>query len=1444
MTAGFFALLSISANAQTANDAKILKSKTNDAILSKAQAAAEKLVVSEVTLKKFAKEKNVPYRFESKEGKIMQLAAIDGSGNPIYLITDNEKAAITSGVNLLQFGAASGYDLSGKDIKILEWDGGRVRASHKELIGKIITGADKGTVTQDLSDHSTHVAGTILATGINKAAKGMAPDSKIVSYDFSSNFVEINDALAKQEGILSTHSYGYNAGYTYNSTKGIYEWSGDTNVSSTIDYRFGYYSDYDATIDQSLLGAPWHTLVRSAGNHRSDNPGTTGTTAYPAERDGGTTGYDCVAFGSLPKNAIIVGAVSPVLNYTGPQSVTSASFSSWGPTDDGRIVPTVVADGVNVFSTFSASDVSYGTMSGTSMATPATTGALTLIQEFAKKKTGNFFTSPLIKSILTNTTKEAGRLGPDYIYGFGLIDAKAAVDLIENKEKSTDYKEGVIQNGETVTLTFKVAEGKPFKATLSWLDKPGVPKASQTSSVPKDPSFLNDRTPKLIDDLDLRVEQNGTTYLPYVLDPANPSKVATTGDNIVDNIEQIYIANPQSGTVTLSFTHKGTLTSPVNYGLAVTGLDVDSDLELLDIVPTVSKELIGKNTPVKVLVKNLGTQDFSNVDVVFTLRDPGGTVKSEKTQTISSILAGSTTEVEFIADASELFTEYRVVARLVANGDLNVSNNFKEKSLLSILADLREGNSGFLQTFNNPLSQDGWKILDANADGKTWTLLTDAFGRGSAYLYSSQFTSPSTYFIANDWLFSNPMLLKAGSKYKVSYYVKRNSSNSLRGEILETFIGNDQTVAGMTTSVNQNVLLQTDPIAWAKKEFEFTATTDGVQYIAIQHKTQDGKVSYGIGIEDFMITNINEGKPNTVISSKITNGMKDVITDITEVQFENSNANLPEVSSWNWTFTPNTVTYINGTSATSEKPQVKFNNVGSYSVKLEASNSFGTSESNKYNIVSVISPNLNNDYTIDRSLIYSNENVQFTNLSSGFPDPNAWEWTITPNTEGAFEFLSGTSPTSEHLNVKFIKGGKYSISLNAKSAFGENLVSKSNIINVFANVNAPKTVTATNNGGSVSLGWGVPDTSSPYSHINELFTSATFPPANWQIIDANADGYSWTRYTLNGNGLAGVYSINPTSGLGRQSDDYLISPVINIPSGYTELSFRSPFGTPSKPDNLKIYVVKTSKTTALTVEEVKAGTLIFDKPIFENGQVFYTADLSSGLDGTPYRLAFYSNNLDKNMASLDNIRISTPGFLVEGKSEGSLAAEVVTIQNVRDGEIITELSNDGTVKPAWPVLTVGPSANVTGYEVQRDNAVIATVPSTDMVYIDNAITSPGTYCYEMVAIYDGVNKSVPSNETCVQVDSVLSTVDMKKFGNVAAFPNPVVDRVKVKFAQSFSGKAEVEIYSADGRKVSQASLTERELGEQGTDMTKLSSGLYILVVKTNGKSFSTKVIKK
>lgn len=74
------------------------------------------------------------------------------------------------------------------------------------------------------------------------------------------------------------------------------------------------------------------------------------------------------------------------------------------------------------------------------------------------------------------------------------------------------------------------------------------------------------------------------------------------------------------------------------------------------------------------------------------------------------------------------------------------------------------------------------------------------------------------------------------------------------------------------------------------------------------------------------------------------------------IQLTDLSANNP--TSWNWVFNPNTVTFVNGTSASSQNPQVQLNNAGSYDVTLTATNGFGSSNLTQISIVNATNATL------------------------------------------------------------------------------------------------------------------------------------------------------------------------------------------------------------------------------------------------------------------------------------------------------------------------------------------------------------------------------------------------------------------------------------------------------------------------------------------------------
>ncbi|MBS1524935.1 MAG: S8 family serine peptidase [Bacteroidetes bacterium] len=523
---------------------------------------------------------NWTIRRKTKRGGIVVLQGVNQRGFPVFLTTDdNVISAATTSTNAVQPGGVLGLNLSGSSSflnnKLAIWDGGSVYKQHQEFAGKTITWKDSSSII----DHATHVSGTMLAKGVYPPAKGMAFNaSTLLSYDFNNDVSEMSAAALNL--LLSNHSYGDEAGWNYNDAQSRWEWYGLPGDS--VDYTFGFYGQRTQQWDQIAYSAPYYLIVEAAGNARADTGPPVGQDYYgyksatdPTIVDKGArpagissnNSYDCISSTANAKNILTVGAVNPLPN--GPvnsSGVNLTYFSSEGPTDDGRVKPDVVGNGLNVLSTGSAGPSNYITLSGTSQATPNITGSLYLLQEYyAEKNPGNFMRAATLKGLACHTAFDAGNPGPDYRYGWGLLDTKKAAQAITNNGTKSLIKENTLSQGQTQTFNVVASGNGPLMATISWTD----PAGSQTPD-----GTVNSRTPKLVNDLDIRVSDGANTYYPWVLDYNNPGAPATTGDNIRDNVEQVYVAGAVPGkSYTITVSHKGTLQSGSQaYSIIFTGI--------------------------------------------------------------------------------------------------------------------------------------------------------------------------------------------------------------------------------------------------------------------------------------------------------------------------------------------------------------------------------------------------------------------------------------------------------------------------------------------------------------------------------------------------------------------------------------------------------------------------------------------------------------------------------------------------------------------------------------------------------------------------------------------------------------------------------------------------------------------------------------------------------
>ncbi len=533
-----------------------------------------------------AKEKGWQLSIKNKDGKIGRLVGVDFLGFPKYYINQNNIiAAATTRANQLWPGGNSGLGLSGSSPSVKNkmgiWDEGSVLPTHVELIGRI-TQKDQPATTED---HSTHVAGTMIATGINPLAKGMAFGMQgIIAYDFNNDISEMMGEASNL--LLSNHSYGIISGWSFNASLNRWEFYG--RPKETEDYKFGYYSPDAQLLDSIAYNAPNYLIVKAAGNNRGENGPAVGDVYYRFDSlnqmvNAGTrpigisdnSSYNTIPWDGNAKNILTVGAIEGIPSgYSRKEDAKIAYFSNFGPTDDGRIKPDLVADGVDVLSTIATSNTSYATSSGTSMSTPNVTGSLLLLQEYYNKlKPGQFLRSATIKGLAIHTADEAGPAeGPDYQYGWGVLNVERAASVLtaaipSNNATTSNHLlyENTLINGNTASYTVIASGVGPLVATISWTDPKGLVDIT---------NVLNNPSKKLINDLDIRILKGGKTYMPWVLDPVNPDNVAIQGDNVLDNVEKITVDSAVPGqSYTIIVSHKGNLERGQQaYSLLVSGV--------------------------------------------------------------------------------------------------------------------------------------------------------------------------------------------------------------------------------------------------------------------------------------------------------------------------------------------------------------------------------------------------------------------------------------------------------------------------------------------------------------------------------------------------------------------------------------------------------------------------------------------------------------------------------------------------------------------------------------------------------------------------------------------------------------------------------------------------------------------------------------------------------
>ncbi len=667
--------------------------------------------------KLFAQKNNIPLKRYNLDGSFDELQFISEEGLPIYYTLNNVNAAISTRANYLNTGGGLGLTLDGDNLTAYVWDGGGIRETHQEFDGA--GGTNRAVINDGVginanSFHAQHVTGTILASGFDAAAKGMAWKANGLTHDWNNDVAEATTAAASGM-LLSNHSYGFDA-------------------TAIPDAWFGQYGQDANDWDTLMYNSPYYLMVVAAGNDGNDDS----SNAAPLD---GQTAYDKLNGHATAKNNMVV-ANGQDANIDGSGnlvSVTRNSSSSEGPTDDYRIKPDIMGNGTALYSCLETADNAYGSLTGTSMASPNVTGTLLLLQEHYNNLNGSFMKAATLKGLALHTADDVAPTGPDAQSGWGLLNAKRAAETLTTAAATTGsaiVSELTLTQGQTYSITVQSNGVDPLMASISWTDPAGTVNTG-----------TNSNTPALVNDLDIRLD-NGTVYTPWKLTGVTTNG---TGDNNVDPYERIDVTGA-SGNYTLTVTHKGTLTGgSQDFSLIVTGIVV-STTPVIAYATTTATQL--ENTDCNftdvTIPLTIGQAPSANADVTFVINGTSTATTGLDFDLLTPSVtfpAGLTTSQNmtlrvyhdgFIEGDETVVVDFTVNAN---GGDATADTNNDTFTLTINDDDSAPTVSSTVVLLNEDFetAPAGWTVGDRDGDGFNWTIGTVS----AAYLTTNQLYSRS-----------------------------------------------------------------------------------------------------------------------------------------------------------------------------------------------------------------------------------------------------------------------------------------------------------------------------------------------------------------------------------------------------------------------------------------------------------------------------------------------------------------------------------------------------------------------------------------------------------------------------------------------------------------------------------------------------------------------------
>ena len=574
--AGIVAVAALSVNAQTVNQRKALVEAMETTELSAlAEKFQKQFEADEQVVKQYLLNNPLVQREQVKNGLSHYLVRIGSAGEPVYRVArfesggqKNRESGQLMKADSLYPGGSLGVSVTGNGMVAGVWEPSAVpvdgagAVSHELLVGKV-TNQPGQVISTGSANHAAHVTGTMVGRDLasRPSARGIAYNATSRNWDAPNDLAEMT-AFAAGGFLISNHSYG------------------DANTQTANPWMYGAYDAEARDWDAMLKAAPNYLPFVAAGNEQQSS-GNTAT----------KFGYDIMTGPSAAKNALAIGALN------GDKSMSE--YSNWGPTDDGRVKPDIVAQGTGIDSaqavdektgalTNSAYSGSGASSSGTSYASPAAAAAGLLLQEYFNTLNSTYMRSSTLKALMLGTAEDLGAPGPDFKFGWGLLNVKKAANAIKKRSplgvtlatSTGSYIEEIATNpaadstGE-ISRTVYAKGGDPLVVNIGWIDDEGP---LQTEAEGIDPTKS-----RMVYEFDIMVRQvapnpvaeSWAWVVPSMANrAANATRATQWFESNGGNFKQIIVANPIANAEYTLFIRKkaGSPTAARSVSLVVTGL--------------------------------------------------------------------------------------------------------------------------------------------------------------------------------------------------------------------------------------------------------------------------------------------------------------------------------------------------------------------------------------------------------------------------------------------------------------------------------------------------------------------------------------------------------------------------------------------------------------------------------------------------------------------------------------------------------------------------------------------------------------------------------------------------------------------------------------------------------------------------------------------------------